>query len=286
MTDSIVLSAVTYAYTRRRGKGRPAVEDVTFAVGSGMVCGLAGHNGAGKTTLMSLLAGLRPPDRGSIQILGNAPDDEAILRKVGFVGWAQAIPGFLRVHEVVHAYGSMHGLSSDEAMRPFEIMGVTDHLKRGVGALSTGLAKRVSIAVSLIHDPQVILLDEPFAGLDPSSVEALGQAITQWRSEDRTIIVSSNNLADIEDLIDQVVILQNAKVLAAGSYLELADQAGLMPRAVVSTTRSEYDVSMDELPKLLEELQVRQERVRKIHSKGTNLSDVYLYLHGREDANS
>lgn len=206
----------------------PAAVDVSFAVDQGEVFGLLGHNGAGKTTLIRLINGLLVPDAGQIAVFGLDPaaDGHAIRRRSGVLTTYPGLDDYLSAAENLAVYAAIHGLDTRVASRLaaqlLARLGLDPRSQEPVRGLSAGLKQRVALARALIHDPELLLLDEPTANLDPVAAREVRDLVTDLAAEGRTVIFSSHNLAEAESLCDRIAILREGNLLASGSVGQLA----------------------------------------------------------------
>ena len=212
-----VLSA---SHLTRQFGNRTAVDDLSFEVGPGEVFGLLGPNGAGKTTSLRMLGGLIPPTSGTVAIdnITVTRQNVDILRaRIGFLTETPGLWEQLSVGDNVWTYARLFGVSSpgtsvEEMLRRFDLW---DRRGDRVALLSKGMKQKLALARALVHDPQVILLDEPTANLDPQTSRAVRDLITQLRDRGRTIIVSTHNLDEIERLATRVALI-STKLIAIG----------------------------------------------------------------------
>jgi ABC-type multidrug transport system ATPase subunit len=206
-----------------------AVNDVTFEVPQGSVFGLIGPNGAGKTTTFSMLAGYLAPTSGQIYILDRSPDAVTELKgKVGVLPQDALLPAQDAVGPFLVYLARLQGMSSAEARVAVEralaeVQGA-DWWKQRCGALSHGMAKRVGLAAALLGDPQVVLLDEPTAGLDPRVAYEVRQ-IVRSRKGRCTLVISSHNLQELEEICDHAAILDRGQLITVGTMAELTATA-------------------------------------------------------------
>jgi len=189
--------------TRRFGN-RVAVDDVSFELAPGEIFALLGPNGAGKTTTLRMLAGLIAPSSGSVRRSG----------QVGFLPEAPGLWDRLTIRQNLLVYARLHGLPDppaavDEALATF---GLRDRGDDAAAALSKGLWQRVALARTLLHRPDVVLLDEPTAGLDPESARDVRELVRRLRGERRTIVISSHNLDEVERLADRIAVVRGRLV--------------------------------------------------------------------------
>lgn len=211
---AITLTHVTRSFGRTR-----ALDDVSFVVPRGSVCALVGENGAGKTTTLGLLAGFLQPDAGSVDVLGLGPYHVRTHRgRVGILPQDAELPAESTPAELLHAWARLQGLGPAAARRTAEeclqAVRLTDRAQHRVSTLSHGMRRRLAVASALVGDPELILLDEPTAGLDPGQARHLREALAARRGH-ATIFISSHNLPELESLCDHVIILERGRCLRA-----------------------------------------------------------------------
>lgn len=208
-----------------------AVDDLTFSVPRGTVLGLLGGNGAGKTTTIAMLLGLLEPTAGSISILGidMLKRRYAALPRMNFSSPYVDLPHRLTVRQNLMFYGGLYGVKDIKA-RINEVarqMQVEPFLDRQAGKLSAGQKTRVALAKALINKPDVLLLDEPTASLDPDTADWVRGYLEEYQHETHaTILLASHNMSEVERLCDDVVLLQSGKVFERGSPRELIERFG------------------------------------------------------------
>ena len=197
-----------------------AVNDVSFALGAG-VTGLLGPNGAGKTTLLHMLAGFHAPSAGEVLILGRGPHrDPSVYRQIGLVPEREAVYPFLTGLDYVKFNARLQGLRNPEAAARAAIarVGLDDAMDRAIGTYSKGMRQRVKVAGSLVHDPQVLLLDEPFNGMDPRQRIAMMDLLVELASAGRTILFSSHILEEVEQVGTEILVLVAGRLAASGDF--------------------------------------------------------------------
>ena len=197
-----------------------AVNDVTFEVGAG-ITGLLGPNGAGKTTLLHMMAGFLAPSAGSVKLddtpTWRHPD---LYRSVGFVPEREAVYPFLTGRAFVYASARLHGID-DAAGATDRAIGMVDleaAAGRAIGGYSKGMRQRVKVAAALVHDPPVLILDEPFNGMDPRQRLHMMDMLRRMASEGRTILFSSHILEEVERLSDRVLVVVAGRLAASGDF--------------------------------------------------------------------
>jgi ABC-2 type transport system ATP-binding protein len=197
-----------------------AVNDISFEVGSG-VTGLLGPNGAGKTTLLHMAAGLLAPSAGSVRIAGQrAWRNPGIYRQVGLVPEREAIPPFLTGREFTLASAVMHGLAGPDlaAERAIERVDLADAADRRIGTYSKGMRQRIKVAAALVHDPPVLVLDEPFNGMDPRQRLHMFELLRHMAAEGRTVLLSSHILEEVERIAGSVLVIYAGRLAASGDF--------------------------------------------------------------------
>jgi sodium transport system ATP-binding protein len=209
-----------------------AVRDVSFRCAPGEVYGLLGANGAGKTTTLRLLTTLLRPTSGTASVAGFDVQTEAqqVRAKCGFLSTATALYARLTARETVEYFGRLNGLEGkalDQRVNDlFKLLGITDFAKGRCDKLSTGMKQRVSIARTLVHDPPVMILDEPTLGLDVMAARSIVQFIRECRNQGKTVLFSSHVMSEVEKLCDRVGIIHNGRLLSEGTIPELRDRSG------------------------------------------------------------
>jgi ABC-2 type transport system ATP-binding protein len=197
-----------------------AVNDVTLTVGPG-VTGLLGPNGAGKTTVLHMMAGFLPPSQGTVTVGGRpAWRNPEIYKVLGLVTERESVPGHLTAWEFVLASAKLHGLKDPAAAarRAIGIVELDDAKDRRIGTYSKGMRQRSRVAAALVHDPSVLLLDEPFNGMDPRQRMHMMDLLHRMADEGRTILFSSHILEEVEQLSGTVQVIVAGRLAASGDY--------------------------------------------------------------------
>jgi ABC-2 type transport system ATP-binding protein len=197
-----------------------AVNDVSFEVGPG-ITGLLGPNGAGKTTLLHMMAGFLAPSAGSVR-LDDTPTwrHPELYRRVGFVPEREAIYPFLSGREFIGASARLQGLADPAAAteRAIDMVDLRDAAGRGIGGYSKGMRQRAKVAAALVHDPPVLVLDEPFNGMDPRQRLHMMDLLRGMAADGRTILFSSHILEEVERLNDRVLVVVAGRLAASGDF--------------------------------------------------------------------
>jgi sodium transport system ATP-binding protein len=213
-------------YDKKRGEIH-AVDGVSFRCEPGRIYGLLGANGAGKTTTLRMLATILEPTEGSATVAGFdvATQAEDVRRNVGFLSTATALYGRLTAVEIVRYFGRLHGMDdaaiSKRADAIFARLEMNDFRDRRCDKLSTGMKQKVSIARTLIHDPSVMIFDEPTLGLDVMAARTIVGFIRECRDQGKTVVFSTHVMSEVEKLCDTIGIIDKGRLLVEGSLEEL-----------------------------------------------------------------
>src|SRR6266545_3398498 len=208
--------------------GRPkarAVDNVDFEVRRGEVFGLLGPNGSGKSTTIKMLLGLLHPTKGVIEVFGRSPRDVKTKARIGYLPEESYLYRYLDSRETLDFFGNLFTLPKEERVRRSEqlldMVGLTGARTRAVGEFSKGMQRRIGLAQALINDPDLVILDEPTAGLDPIGCREVKDLIVALARRGKTVILSSHLLSDVEDVCDRVVIYYGGRIQAVGTLKEL-----------------------------------------------------------------
>ena len=203
-----------------------AVADLTFSLGKGEIMGFLGTNGAGKTTTIKMLLGLVRPTSGTVRVMGGNPSDAAVRRRIGYMPETAYYYPYLNARELLSFYGGICGLDtrtirtrSEELLQKVDL---ADAAKRPLKTYSKGMLQRAGIAQALLADPDLLILDEPFTGLDPLARIRFRELMRELRDAGKSIFFSSHELGETELLCDRVAIMKQGRCLYQGAVRELA----------------------------------------------------------------
>ncbi len=224
--DAVVVEHLTKSYGPTL-----AVDDVSFRIPTGATIGLLGGNGAGKTTTIAMLLGLLLPTAGRIQVLGHdmATDRFAALARMNFSSPYISLPHRLSVAENLRVYAHLYGVPRTQARiaELADLLDLTTLLDRPAGQLSAGQKTRVALAKSLINRPELLLLDEPTASLDPDTGDFVRSLLERYRAQSGcTILLASHNMAEVERMCSDVVMLRAGRIVDRGAPAELISRYG------------------------------------------------------------
>ncbi len=217
-----------------------ALSDVSFELGPG-IAGLLGPNGAGKSTLFRVLTGLLRPSLGEEALFGESVEgNPALFRRIGYCPEADAFWEEMRAGEFVRTLARIHGYGAREAEeragRALERVRLSDRAKRRIGGLSHGQRQRLKFAQALLHDPDLLLLDEPFNGMDPLLRRETMELVLSLAAEGKTVLVASHVLYEVEALTDRILLLLRGHLRAEGSIGEIRGLLDEVPRKLVVAT--------------------------------------------------
>lgn len=284
-----------------------ALDGISFEVKKGETFGLLGPNGAGKTTTIQLLCGLLKPDSGSISLDGKTdPTLSEVRLSLGVVPQTLAIYEELSAEQNLRFFGRMYGLSGqklkERVNQCLEIAGLRQRSKERVSKYSGGMKRRLNMVCSLLHEPSILLLDEPTVGVDPQSRNLVFEAIEAWKKQGRTIIYTTHYMEEAERLCDRVAILDHGRILDVNSVENLIDKHGGpshieaefeekissidMLRPFVDDTNIQFQQNVirfktSQPMESLAKLNRSGLRFRSLKVQTANLEDVFLNLTGR-----
>jgi len=211
-----------------RGVRLRAVDNLSLAIRPGEIFGLLGPNGSGKSTTIKIILGLLRPTSGSCRVFGVSSERVEARIAVGYLPEAPNFYRFLSGRELVTFYGRICGLrGASLAARVLEVIawvGLAEAADRRVGTYSKGMLQRIGLAQALVHDPQLVILDEPTAGVDPIGAAAITELIRELKARGKTVLITSHLLAQIEDVCDRVAILDKGCLLACGAVAALSTE--------------------------------------------------------------
>ena len=212
------------------------LNDVTVSIPPG-ITGLLGPNGAGKSTFMKLMTGQLKPSQGSIRVLGHSLwDTPDAFSRVGFCPEQDAfydrMTGLEWVTALVRLNGFGDGESRDAASRAIEMVDLTDAAGKKIGAYSKGMRQRIKLAQALVHDPDILILDEPLSGMDPLQRRKTIRLVKDWARRGRHVIVSSHILHEIEAMTSNILLITNGRILAEGNVHQIRDLIDTHPHTV------------------------------------------------------
>jgi ABC-2 type transport system ATP-binding protein len=284
-----------------------AVDGVSFDVRPGEFFAILGPNGAGKTTTLEILEGLRKPDSGEVTVLGQPPwpRNPQLLPRIGVQLQASSFFERLTAREQIRTFASLYGVGTRRADEMLAIVGLTEQAAVRAEKLSGGQAQRLSIACALVHDPELVFLDEPTGALDPQARRNLWDLLRQINSDGRTVVLTTHHMDEAETLCDRVAIMDHGKILEAGppatlvrgldSPVRISVESGRLDQAQAAAVAagaggSPDDVSDDGVsltiatrgPAAVLAGLADRGALAGLRVQGATLEDVFLNLTGRE----
>ncbi len=301
----------TYQLTRRFD-GLTAVDGLSIMVERGEVVGLLGPNGAGKTTTIRMLAALIPPTSGAARVAGHrlGEDDDGVRRSVGILTETPGLYDRLSARRNLELHARLQGVDDVAATvdRYLELLGLADRADDAAGTFSKGMRQKLALARALLHEPEILLLDEPTAGLDPHVARVVRDSIASLREEGRTILLSTHNLEEAERLCDRVAMIQGGlvafdrpaalreRLLSPRVHVRLAtmDHGAAVARALpfvraVTENGDTLTVTLadpNDTPDLVRGLVEAGVRVHEVVAVRPTLEEVYLEIMAAEHPNA
>ena len=224
MSDAVTLTGVSKSFREKR-----AVDELSLSVPPASIYGFLGPNGAGKTTTMRMILGIFAPDTGQVNVLG--VDDPTLVReRLGYLPEERGLYPKMKVVDQVAYFGTLKGMSSrtarEAAMRRLHEYGLGDNTEQTCESLSKGMAHKAQVLATLLHDPELIVLDEPFSGLDPVNRDLMRDVILQLRADGRSVIFSTHIMEQAEQICDHVVLIDGGRKIVDGPIDEVRGAGG------------------------------------------------------------
>jgi ABC-type multidrug transport system ATPase subunit len=221
----------THSLTKRYGSGVLAVDSVDMSVRRGEVYGFLGPNGAGKTTTLRMLVGLIRPTSGTATVAGHAPGSPAGLARIGSLIESPGFYPYLSGRENLRVVADLASVSQRRVDEVLDIVELSSRAGRKFGTYSTGMKQRLGVAASLLKDPELLILDEPSNGLDPQGMAEMRKLIKDIGQGDRTVLLSSHLLGEVEQICDRVGVISNGKLVRQSTVQDLIGEEGVLVRA-------------------------------------------------------
>lgn len=285
---------------RKKYGDHVAVDGVNLAVPAGAFFGILGPNGAGKTTLLEMIEGIREPDEGTATILGSKvwPRDTKLLPRIGVQFQTSAFFPKLKVHEQLATFADLYGSDRARIEPLMEQFGLTEKRNTLTEKLSGGQQQRLSIACAMVHDPEVVFLDEPTAALDPQARRNLWDVLRAINDEGRTVVLTTHHMDEAQILCDTVAIMDDGNILTVDTPRALVASIDVPHRITVKTPQSSREATIlgaDEVTREGDLLTVvtrqpapvltwlaEHRALDGLEVTGATLEDVFLQLTGRE----
>ena len=219
-TPILQLSNINKSFGRVR-----ALRDVSFSVARGTIIGMVGPNGAGKSTTMKVITGVTAPDVGEIKVAGETVtmQHRHVLAKVGALIENPGLYAYMTGWDNLKLYAAVAGISDNEITEIVTQLGLVEFINKKVKTYSWGMKQRVGVALAMVNDPDLLLLDEPLNGMDPVSAEAVKVVLRDWRDAGKTILISSHTVRDLEGLVDDYIFIDRGEIISRDEILTAAD---------------------------------------------------------------
>mgnify|MGYP000642661830 FL=1 len=287
-----------------------ALRGVSITVNEGEVVSLLGPNGAGKTTLISIVVGILRPTKGKVLIYGRDPRDPEVRSIIGFCPQEPALNDNLTGRENMMFYARLYGIDGDEAKRRInellEMVGLLDDADRLVGKYSGGMRRRLSLAITLIHDPKILVLDEPTLGMDPRMRRDVWNIVREAKRRGKSVLLATHYMEEADELSDRVYVIHEGKIIAEGSpeqlkkvygppsviEIELYKTVSKIEEEIKSVVKSEI-IAKDkqirvhsrapdaDVPKIVSCVYKAGGEIKSLRVTKPTLEDVFLRLTGR-----
>lgn len=280
--------------------GKPAVEDLTFSVNSGELLGLIGPNGAGKSTTIKILLDFLKPDSGDVRICGEQLN-EALKNKIGYLPEERGLYKRLKAIDQILYFSSLKGMDHTSAKKKADQLlhqtGMLESKEKKIKDMSKGMGQIIQFIVTVIHDPQLIILDEPFSGLDPVNTEMMKNFISQLRDEGKAVILSTHQMNQVEELCDRVLMINHGREVLYGDLQEIKgnfkehsvriDVDGEIGN-LDGVIQQKFDQGITELAlspetspqSILDQLHENGMTINHFEIKKPSLNDIFLHLAG------
>ena len=275
---------LTFVDVRKSFGKTVAVDGLSLSVRAGEVLGLLGPNGAGKSTSVSLAVGLLAPDAGRVTVGAGSPEDPSVRQRIGVAPQGLAIYELLSGAENLRFFGQVYGLSGAQLDARvawcLDFVGLTDRQDDRAGTYSGGMKRRLNLAAALVHDPELLLLDEPTVGVDPQSRNSIFESIEALHREGRTVIYTTHYMEEAARLCDRIAIIDAGTLLALGTLDELLAAHGGPPTLVVRTGGEERRLQTTDPLRELNALAATA-AIDAFQLERPTLEQVFLRLTGR-----
>ncbi|CAM2731378.1 ABC transporter ATP-binding protein [Weissella confusa] len=202
-----------------------ALRDVSFSVARGAIIGLVGPNGAGKSTTMKVITGVTAPDVGEVKVAGETVtmQHRHVLAKVGALIENPGLYAYMTGWDNLKLYAEVAGISDNKITEIVTQLGLIEFINKKVKTYSWGMKQRVGVALAMVNNPDLLLLDEPLNGMDPVSAEAVKAVLRDWRDAGKTILISSHTVRDLEGLVDDYIFIDRGEIISRDEILTAAD---------------------------------------------------------------
>jgi len=274
MSDALIMDRVTKSFG-----DVVAVDELSLRVPSGCIYGVLGPNGAGKTTALRMIVGILEPDSGSVSVLGLA-DAAAVRQRIGYLPEEKGLYKKMRVGAMVAYAGELKGMpkkaAHENAIHLLNVYGLGDWVTKRCEALSKGMSQKAMLLSTMIHDPDLVILDEPFSGLDPVNTEIMRDVIVNMRRQGKTVLFSTHVMEQAEQICDAIVLIHRGRKVLDGPLASVLDAGG-------TAVQLDYDGDGERLKELRGVSRVNDagKHAELILDSGTDPQDVLAQVVGK-----
>lgn len=290
---AIIAEELIKVYSNSKSSVR-ALDKVSFDITQGQVCALLGPNGAGKTTLVKIILGFIKPTSGLITIFGSSPEEAKFKTSIGYLPETFIVSSNFTVLSFLKYLGELSGLSSEPLANRIEelldLFSLTEVKEKKINTLSKGMLQKLLFAQSIIHNPDLLVLDEPTEGLDPEGRRIIRKILLELKEKGKTIIINSHLLSEIELLADSIIILKKGKLIVKGGLSELLppDQTFEIYFSYLPEINDGFEFvktsdgwkmrisGAENLQKVLSFFETRNIKIEAIKSSSSNLEDIFF----------
>lgn len=255
-----------------------AVTDVTFEIRPHEIFGLLGPNGSGKSTTIKILLGLLKPTKGRVAVFGKSPTDVMIKKRIGYLPEESYLYPFLNARETLDYYGRLFGLDHSTRQKRIDelldMVGLKAAQYRQVREYSKGMQRRIGLAQALINDPDLLILDEPTTGLDPIGTRQVKDLIIELGRRGKTVLLSSHLLADVEDVVDRMVVLYGGRIRREGTREQMLEATD---RTTIETDQLD-EQTLAEIDELIRRRSAGTKAVQRVSHPRQRLEDLFLQI--------
>lgn len=297
--ESLSVLNINKTFFKKNGEKVTALDNISMKVEKGEIRGLLGPNGAGKTTLISLISGINSPDSGDIQIFGAdvIKETEKTKKLLGVVPQEIVIEMAFTVEEVLYYYGGMFGLSLKKRKKRIdevlEDLNLSEKKKERARSLSGGMKRRLMIAKAMMHQPQLLILDEPTAGVDVALRQKIWEVVRRLNREGTTILFTTHYLEEAEQLCDRITMINYGKIIKDGKLKDLLSEYAKkvilfelfnrdvqhLPQVISTGTLYEYPIENNDLSKGINEVMKHYNaNIKSIRNEAASLEQIFLEL--------
>lgn len=270
---------------RKEFQGKIAVKDISFAVSKGEIFGLLGHNGAGKTTTIRMLTGQLRPSSGRSEIAGfESVHEQALIKPlIGVVAEVQNLYERMSAWENLILFAHLYGVTKTRVQETLALVQLQSRARDKVETFSNGMKQRLLIARALLHQPQVLFLDEPSRGLDPASAREVRETVKALASQGVTIFLTTHNMEEADDLCQRVAFIKGGELKALDTPQNLKIQHGKRTLVITLVNQQKVIAPLSN-PQALQQvlLSLDGTEIQAIHSQEATLEEVFIQLAGRD----